>query len=168
MTAEYRPKIELSMSFADKVQEIMAATLLVAHVILVAVHFTGLPESIPIHINYRDEIDGWGSKSFVWLLPAVALFTYVLLSVVNRFPNKFNYPFKIKPENVEQEYYRATRLIRWLKLCIMGLMLVLTWRLLAEVQPGNGYPGPWLSWILFAVVLVSPWVYLAVWGVRNK
>jgi hypothetical protein len=160
MAAEYRPKIELSLSYADKVQEILAAVLLAGHVLLVALNFADLPESIPIHINYRDEIDGWGKKGSIWLLPLIALFIYGLMTVVNRRPDKFNYPYRFKPENAEWEYLRATRVIRWLKLCIMGLLMVLSWRLIAEVKPQIGYMGPWLSWAALAGILLAPLWYL--------
>ncbi|MCC6412655.1 MAG: DUF1648 domain-containing protein [Saprospiraceae bacterium] len=160
MATEYRPKIELSLSYVDKVQEMLAVALLVAHVILVALNFAGLPESVPIHINYRDEIDGWGKKGTIWLLPLIAMFIYGLMTVLNRRPDKFNYPYRIKPENAEWEYLRATRVIRWMKLSIMGLLLMLTWRLIAEVRPEIGYAGPWLTWVALAGVLFAPLWYL--------
>ncbi len=164
MAAEYRPKIELSLSYAAKVQEIASVALLVAHVILVASNFVSLPESVPIHINYRDEIDGWEKKSSIWLLPLIGLFIYMLMTVLNRYPEKFNYPYRFKPENAAFEYLRATRMIRWLKVCIMALFMMLTWRLIAEVKPEIGYLGPWMSWVALACILFAPLWYLLISG----
>lgn len=164
MAAEYRPKIELSLSYVDKVQEILAAALLACHVFLVFLNYADLPASVPIHINYRDEIDGWGKKGTIWLLPLMALVIHTLLTVLNRFPEKFNYPYRIKPENAKGEYLRTTRMIRWLKVCIMGLLMVLTWRLIAEVKPEIGYLGPWLSWVALAGVLLAPLWWLVASG----
>jgi uncharacterized membrane protein len=38
-----------------------------------AVSYTFLPERIPIHWNFRGEIDGWGSRWTVFLMPTVML-----------------------------------------------------------------------------------------------
>lgn len=38
-----------------------------------AVSYAFLPERIPIHWNFRGEIDGWGSRWTVFLMPAVML-----------------------------------------------------------------------------------------------
>lgn len=41
-----------------------------------------LGDRIPIHWNFRGEIDSWGGKGMIWLLPCLFLWTSFLLSMI--------------------------------------------------------------------------------------
>lgn len=64
-----------------------------------------LPEEIPIHFNGIGEADGFGSKTTIFLTPIIATFLVVLLSVLERNPENFNYTVKITKENAPNNIY---------------------------------------------------------------
>jgi uncharacterized membrane protein len=44
--------------------------------------YEGISETVPTHFNMEGAVDGWSSKSSLWLLPGcLALFIYVVLAV---------------------------------------------------------------------------------------
>ncbi len=48
-----------------------------------------LPETVPTHWNIKGEIDNWGSKSILWIIPfATTLFAYILLSIAPKIDPK--------------------------------------------------------------------------------
>jgi uncharacterized membrane protein len=60
----------------------LEAALLLLPFIVVALIWPRLPAIVPLHWNLRGEIDGWGSRPWVLLLPAMALGLNLLLRVL--------------------------------------------------------------------------------------
>lgn len=51
--------------------------------------YTDLPETVPTHWNLDGKIDGWGSKSTLWVIPfATGLLGYILLSLAPKIDPK--------------------------------------------------------------------------------
>ena len=80
-------------------------------------------EIIPLHINIHGEVDNYGSKWELFILPAIALLIYLLMWWLERNPQLYNFPSSKKHSRKEQEKI-GVELISWLKV-ITVLMLVL-------------------------------------------
>ena len=64
--------------------------------------YPSLPESIPIHWNAAGEIDGWGSKTTLFLLNLLPLGMLALFAAIPKIdPNKENFA---KHKNVYQPF----------------------------------------------------------------
>ena len=70
---------------------------------------------IPIHYNLAGEIDGWGGRYFLWIIPLIALVFYIGLSVFEKYYKRSNYPYKVTEENANHLYRQRVRLSRHLK-----------------------------------------------------
>jgi uncharacterized membrane protein len=121
-----RPVITLSWSGVDRAIEIAALLALIAVFALPAAYWPHLPERVPTKFGLNGEIKSWGDRNFMLLLPLTALATYVGLTILGRFPHRFNYPVAITPENAERHY----RLGRWtlasIKLAVLLLLATVT------------------------------------------
>lgn len=71
---------------------------------------------IPIHYNLKGEIDGWGGRDFLWILPLIAIVLYIGLTLIEKNHKNANYPFKVTKENADFIYRLRIRLYRHLKL----------------------------------------------------
>ena len=89
-------------------------------------------EIIPLHINIHGEVDNYGSKWELFILPAIALLIYLLMWWLERNPQLYNFPNSKKHSRKEQEKI-GVELINWLKV-ITVLMLVLI-EILLIVKP---------------------------------
>lgn len=89
-------------------------------------------EIIPLHINIHGEVDNYGSKWELFILPAIALLIYLLMWWLERNPQLYNFPNSKKHSRKEQEKI-GVELISWLKV-ITVLMLVLI-EILLIVKP---------------------------------
>ena len=89
-------------------------------------------EIIPSHINIHGEVDNYGSKWELFILPAIALLIYLLMWWLERNPQLYNFPSSKKHSRKEQEKI-GVELISWLKV-ITVLMLVLI-EILLIVKP---------------------------------
>ena len=80
-------------------------------------------EIIPLHINIHGEVDNYGSKWELFILPAIALLIYLLMWWLERNPQLYNFPSSKNHRRKEQEKI-GVELISWLKV-ITVLMFVL-------------------------------------------
>lgn len=59
---------------------------LLGSMLFLALRWRGMPDEVPIHFNAAGEIDGWGTKAAVLILPVLGLVVYGLLVFGNRLP----------------------------------------------------------------------------------
>jgi len=119
-----RPKIKIEPNGFDKIIE-AASWILMAGFVCFAIyaHYT-LPDTIPTHFDASGKVDG--HKASLLMLPIVALFTFLLLSIISRYPHYCNYPVEITEWNAEFQYRNGLRLLRIIKLIMIVIFGSLT------------------------------------------
>ncbi len=123
-----RPKIKLPLSSHDQVIEFIAIAFLLFLFILPIRYYGDIPDRIPTHFNAAGTPDGFGSRTSLWILPLTGLGLWLLMTIVNRFPDKFNFPVKITRENAQVQYRFATRMVRILKCVILIMFSFISYR----------------------------------------
>lgn len=88
----------------------IACALMVLAIGFTAAVYPSLPERIPIHWNAHGEIDGWGSKPWSFLTPAIMVFMLGLLRVI---------PW-LSPKQFEVDTFRGT--YAFIVMLVMGLL----------------------------------------------
>lgn len=120
-----RPKIKVPYEQSDLLIDMVNITLLILIWGFTIVHYFDLPETIPIHFNAKGDADGFGNKATIWLLPAIATFTFLLMFLLNRYPHLHNYMVNITEENALKNYRLSTRLLRYMNLfCLIIFSVV--------------------------------------------
>ncbi|PYT00044.1 MAG: hypothetical protein DMF63_08725 [Acidobacteria bacterium] len=100
---------------------------LLAQTILVLGAWAILPSIIPVHFDLAGNPDSHGPKSDLILLFALSLTSYVGLTWLGRFSDKFNYPWTITEGNAQYQYALATIFVKWIKTQLILLFAFLTW-----------------------------------------
>ncbi len=135
--------------------------------ILTIINYNSLPEIIPVHFNARGEADGFGSKVAILSLPAIAAVIYTGMTILNHFPQVFNFPAEITKENALSQYTFATRLIRFLKLTIVVIFGGITFN---TIQIAKGYSlglGVWFLPLTLGLIFL-PLIFYILLAVRKK
>ena len=114
-----RPRIRLKRTPFDWALEFVAFAFLLILFTLPLIYLKTLPETIPVHFNASGQPDGYGSRSTLFLLPAIGAIMYLLMTIVEAYPHIYNFPVAITQENAPVQYRIATRLIRILKTVIL-------------------------------------------------
>ncbi|CEN51470.1 DUF1648 domain-containing protein [Capnocytophaga canimorsus] len=123
------PKLKLNLTQTDRIIEFFGWILLLTIWIWVLISYKNLPDIIPTHYNASGVADGFGEKVNLLILPLLATVLFATLTLLNKFPHKFNYLVEITPENAYRQYVNATRMLRALKLVIVivfGLVIFQT------------------------------------------
>ena len=114
-----RPVIKIELSPADSlIEKLVFWGLAILWMYTIYAYFN-LPATIPIHYNLKGEIDGYGHKVTILILPLVMSIVISGITFINKYPHYFNYSSTMKTENAAQQYTLATRLLRNIKLSIV-------------------------------------------------
>lgn len=155
-----RPVIRPEMTPLDWIIEIFAITGLVVLWGFVIYEYRILPQTIPSHFNISGQVDQFGSKDFIWILPCISVFLYALLTFINRIPYKFNYLITITPANALRQYTIATRLIRSLKCITIWMFYFITLSIIRTAGAQSPSLGLWFIPVLFGLTFIPIIVYL--------
>ncbi len=101
------------------------------------------------------------------MLPLIAIFMWLLISIFSRYPHIFNYPVKITEENRLLQYTIAVRFLRWLKLIIIVIFFLI---LMAVISSANTNAGKNIAWLIVFIPIIT-FVPLGVYiskSVKNK
>jgi len=148
-----RPVIsDLKRSGVDLALELFAFAILTISWATTLHHYPRLPRSIPRHFNVSGEPDVWGNKSNAFLLPIVSLALYAALTVLNRFPHRFNYPWPITESNARSQYALARQLLTAIKVAAGTIFAYSNW---AQIETALGTRPGLGAWFLPTAVSVT-------------
>lgn len=147
-----RPKLHIELEKQDIIIIWLTWIGLLAIWIIAVYGFVHLPETIPVHFNVKGEPDGFGGKWSLFFLPGLTTALLIGLTLLNRYPEIFNYPVKITAENAERQYRLAVRLIRWVNLSLSLIFLMITCMTVhsAALQSAKAY-----GFVLPVILLLS-------------
>ncbi len=111
-----------------------------------------LPERVPMHFGFSGQANGWGPKSSILFLLFAGTFLWILMTIANRFPHRFNFPVQIRPENQTRQYEIARVLMSSLKAEILLAFGIVVWAV-RETAFGrsDGVGGMFMPGVLLAL-----------------
>ncbi len=144
--------------------------------VLAGMNYTQLPESIPIHFNGKGEIDGYGSKNLIWLMPTIALITFLVVRIATRFGEsksidrlrRMNSGLRNKSDDAVRKIAEHNqRQARWLNLIMVMLFAYI---LFVTVEIANGSQtklNPWIMWGWVGLIFI-PCIKMVVFQFKTK
>ena len=103
--------------------DLLCGALLIGITVWEACRYGSLPDRIPIHYGADGVIDGYGAKSMIWVLVAMAWIEVGIVSAVEQFPRFWNVPFKVTKENQCRVLTLTWHLISTTKLIVLGILV---------------------------------------------
>jgi uncharacterized membrane protein len=162
-----RPKIKIALTPTDKLLETSGLIVLGILWIMAIWSFYTLPETIPSHFNAFGKADGFSGKITIIFLPIVGTLLYFGISFTSKYPQFFNYPVQLTPENAERQYANALRMIRCLR---VSLMIIFTLLVFQIIESAHGKPnglGYWFLPLVLALVFI-PMIYFTIKALRDR
>jgi uncharacterized membrane protein len=115
-----------------------------------------LPDRIPTHFDSAGNPNAWGSPgNSLFILPAVATVVFLLIGLVNRKPERFNYPVRVTPQNRNRLQALALQLIACIQAESTGLLAILQYSILQAFRAGHFSLNPALIPIGVAIILLT-------------
>jgi uncharacterized membrane protein len=121
--------------------------------------YSGLPDRIPTHFNFRGVPDAWGEKTpFVFfMLPAVQTILVLLMLILLRYPQLYNFPQKIEvrrwPDKFKQPVYDYLKMFMIVIASLINvLFLIILNMVITSAQSGEISPFRLYLMIGFVVI----------------
>jgi hypothetical protein len=111
--------------------------------------------------------DNFGKKWMILFLPIVSTVLFIGLTLLNYFPESFNYPTKINEDNALIQYTYATRLIRYLKLVIVFIFGILLYQTTRYPLNKNDGLGIWFLPLFLGLIFI-PLIFYVLKSVKSK
>lgn len=154
-----RPKLQIPRSAVEKGLEALTIIGFLFSLFLIYRCWNLLPERIPSHYNFEGHPDGWSIKETLFIFPGVIFIIFTAISVLERFPNIYNYAFQLTEKNISRQYFLARNLLGWLKFEIAWFFAYIEWKTI-EVSMGQARGlGPAFVFIFLAFIFGSVAVY---------
>ena len=159
-----RPILTLSQTRHAMILNGLAIAGLVA-LCVVAIHaWSTLPDRFPTHFGFDGKPNGWGGKATLLWLPLVGLATYILLTILVRFPQHFNYAVRITEANAARQYQIACSMLAWLKTEMVWIYAYLEWQIMTLAIAENPTLGIWFLPVSLILVFgtVGFWIWQSI------
>lgn len=155
-----QPIVKIRLSKFNKFLELISFCALALLWIMTIYLFIHLPTVIPIHFHLKGNISRSESKNIIWLFPAIATLLIFGLTLLNKYPHRFNYPVNITEQNAERQYSMATQLIRVIK---CSIVLVFIFCVVEIETAAKNKSMPYKGWeipVILALFFLPVTVYL--------
>lgn len=162
-----KPKIKIPLTVTDKILEATGLLILMAFWIYTLSHYNQLPEIIPTHFDGSGKPDGYGAKWTIITLPIVSTILFIGLTVLTRFPHKFNYMATITQDNAEKQYKIMTKMLRMLNVMLLLVFFLLDYQTIRIALNLPDLFGRWFMLLVFAMVFV-PIFYFLIQSSKNS
>ena len=110
-----RPKIDIPKTKLEWFFDIVGYIALASMVVFLLVNWSSLPHEVPAHFGATGEVDRWGSKMELLIIPGIAIFLHVFMTIIERVPETHNYPARFNESNARVFYTNSRQTINYLK-----------------------------------------------------
>lgn len=151
----YRPKLNLPNTKTEKYFDIIGFGVFIISNLFIFFQWNELPDRIPAHFNAVGEVDRWGSKMEILILPVIGILLLFLMSIFEKAPHMHNYPSRMNETNVRQFYLNSRKILNATK--NTGLLLF-SYINIECVQIALGKKDSISSWFLpvFLILIFLP------------
>lgn len=147
----YRPVLKLPKTKYEKILDIIGGGIFIVSIIFIISQWNTLPEEIPAHFNGAGEVDRWGSKIELFILPGIGIFLWIFLGLLEKVPYMHNYPARLNESNVEAFYLNSRKILNEIKNLCLILFAVISFEIVLVVL--GKVDG--LGWWFLPVVLIG-------------
>jgi hypothetical protein len=159
-----RPNLNLKITPLEIFLNVITLATFVGTIAYLISSWTIIPSEVPAHYNAAGEVDRWGSKGEIIILPLIALLMWIGLTVLEKFPHVYNY-MNLTVDNARAQYLNGRLLVNVLKNECVLLFSYLTWRGIQVAIGKHDSLGPWTSSV-FLLIIFGSMTYFIVKSVR--
>ncbi|MGG0670711.1 DUF1648 domain-containing protein [Lederbergia citrisecunda] len=130
-----KPVLDIPKTLFEKLLDSITAIVYLAGIVYTIVIWSQLPDQVPAHYNAAGDVNRWGSKWELILLPVIAALLAIFMSFLEKHPEWHNY-MKLNENNIEFQYKNSRMLLNVLKNECVLLFVFLTYST-EQVALGN-------------------------------
>lgn len=153
-----RPKIKIPRTKSEWFWDIIGFSIYFGMIVFLIVVWGKLPDQVPAHFNAAGEVDRWGSKWELMILPLVGFFSTMMMMGFEFSPEMHNYPKRFNESNAKAFYLNSRQMINRLKNMILITFSLIMFDSITIALEWNAGLGIWLLPIILILTFL-PMVY---------
>lgn len=110
----------------DIVLNMLCLIMLISTILFLIIIWSEIPDKIPMHYDFTGNIDRWGSKLEVIILPIITWIMYIFMTIIEKFPKVWNTGVEVTEENKERVYSTLLHLMSTIKFIVVCVFMYLT------------------------------------------
>ena len=118
--------IKIERNALDVLEAIVSLSCLVGVSLYLILAWSTIPAQIPAHYNAAGEVNRWGSKSELIILPIISWLIYGMITLIERFPQAWNTGVRVTEENRAEVYRLLKSMIACVKMITLSIFSCLT------------------------------------------
>ena len=118
--------IKIERNALDVLEAIVSLSCLVGVSLYLILAWSTIPAQIPAHYNAAGEVNRWGSKSELIILPIISWLIYGMITLIERFPQAWNTGVRVTEENRAVVYRLLKNMIACVKMITLSIFSCLT------------------------------------------
>ncbi|ARK21954.1 DUF1648 domain-containing protein [Sporosarcina ureae] len=123
-----KPKLDIEKPAVAKVFDVLVIALFAAALVYLLLQWSQLPERIPAHFGADGEVDRYGTRMELLLLPIIGIVMWVGLGILEKYPHMYNY-INLRPDNIEIHYRYGVLFMNVIKNISTLLFVFLIWQM---------------------------------------
>ncbi|MFJ7915110.1 MULTISPECIES: DUF1648 domain-containing protein [Lysinibacillus] len=151
----YRPILKLPKTRYEKIGDFIGGGLFILSIFYIVVMWGQLPEKIPGHFNGAGEVNRWGSKIELLILPFIGILLWILLGLLEKIPHIHNYPARLNESNVEAFYLNSRKILNEIKNLCLIIFTAISFQMV-RIALGEAESLGWWFLPLVLIVMAIP------------
>lgn len=159
-----RPIIHIPKTGSEWLWDVVGCLFFVGSLLFLVFAWNKLPDEVPAHYNALGEVDRWGSKWELLLLPGIGVFIIFLMQILEKHPELHNYPARFTELNAESFYLHSRKIVNQIKNSCLIIFSVI---LLESISIALGWGGGFGKWLL-PITIIGMITLLVIGIVKQK
>ncbi len=122
------------------------------------VEYSTIKDQVPIAFDFDEKPILRKSKKFLFSFPALHTTSYILLTVMSRFPEKYKYPIEITENNRQQAFLYVRYLLLYIKIITSFLFIFLTFGMISVVTEKFRSRNMYFCFFFIFFILLELWL----------
>ena len=122
-----KPKLDIEKPAVAKAFDVLVIALFAASLVYLVLQWNQLPDRIPAHFGAGGEVDRYGSRMELLLLPIIGVVMWGGMWLLEKYPHVYNY-LNLRPDNIEIQYRYGVVFMNVMKNISTLLFVFLIWQ----------------------------------------
>lgn len=149
-----QPKIDIPGTVFERFLNVVSVLVFLAMLVFLFVQYGRLPDQVPGHYNGAGQVDRWGGKEELFLLPVIGAALWIGMTVLEKYPHTYNY-LNLTEGNAEAQYKNGRLMMNVLK---NEMVILFSWINFQNIRVASGVAeglGPFFMPIFLAIIFGS-------------
>ena len=104
-----------------KILYLISVSVFVSYFIFLLYNYSGISEIVASHINIKGEIDGYGSKKYLFVSSGINFIMLLFIGLLIKNPQSANYPIEINDSNRDSVYKKMQFFLSILSIIVTAI-----------------------------------------------